>query len=264
MLQKIVEPITKKLTNQFDTIKARYAYSSSTNPTLTPYLIYWVLVLLLFLSVFVGLKTFKSVPPAKIHIDATGLSAMQYQSLTQTVDNAKVGSFYSADLQNIRDDILTLPWVDEVRVVREWQRGIVIHALARQPVARFGSEKLVDATGYVYPPVDENVLKDAGLTQLQGEVEKAEVIMQMMQQVNVWFEPLDMSVDDIILTPRMTWLIRFDNGMRMIVDGEGTAQKLVNVSQLLQKQLAKKTANIQVMDLRYKNGFVISWKKKHR
>ena len=57
----------------------------------------------------------------------------------------------------------------------------------------------------------------------------------------------------------MTWLIRFDNGLRVIVDNEGTAQKLLNLSQLLGNQLSARRDNIQSIDLRYKNGFTIAW-----
>ena len=42
---------------------------------------------------------------------------------------------------------------------------------------------------------------------LQGDIEQAPVIMQQMQQINDWYAPLEMQVEDIILTPRMTWLV---------------------------------------------------------
>ena len=57
----------------------------------------------------------------------------------------------------------------------------------------------------------------------------------------------------------MTWLIRFDNGLRIIVDNENTAQKLLNLSQLIGNQLENRRAEIQSVDLRYKNGFTIAW-----
>ena len=57
----------------------------------------------------------------------------------------------------------------------------------------------------------------------------------------------------------MTWLIRFDNGLRVIVDNENTAQKLLNLSQLLGNQLKNRRDDIQSVDLRYKNGFTIAW-----
>ncbi|MER2162857.1 MAG: cell division protein FtsQ, partial [Psychrobacter alimentarius] len=38
-----------------------------------------------------------------------------------------------------------------------------------------------------------------------------------------------------------------------------TAQKLLNLSQLLGNQLKNRRDDIQSVDLRYKNGFTIAW-----
>lgn len=151
-------------------------------------------------------------------------------------------------------------WISQVDIERKWGEGIVITALPREAIARFGSEHLIDSQGKVYKPVTESELLQPGLIMLQGDADQSTLIMQQMQQVNQWFAPLEMQVEDLVLTPRMTWAIKFDNGMRIIVDNEHTSQKLMNLSQLLQNQLAGKKDNIASADLRYKNGFVIDWK----
>ena len=117
----------------------------------------------------------------------------------------------------------------------------------------------MDAKGAVFVPADSKDLTQERFATLQGEITQAPVIMQQMQQVNDWYAPLGMQVEDIILSPRMTWLIRFDNGLRVIVDNENTAQKLLSLSQLLGNQLSERRGEIQSVDLRYKNGFTIAW-----
>lgn len=106
--------------------------------------------------------------------------------------------------------------------------------------------------GAVFVPADSKDLTQGRFATLQGEITQAPVIMQQMQQVNDWYTPLGMQVEDIILSPRMTWLIRFDNGLRVIVDNENTAQKLLSLSQLLGNQLSERRGEIQSVDLRYK------------
>lgn len=76
----------------------------------------------------------------------------------------------------------------------------------------------------------------------------------------MWFAPLNISVDDLVLTSRQTWIIRFNNGLRIIVDRDDTEQKLYNLPKILQKQYKSQMSLIQSIDLRYKNGFVIAWK----
>lgn len=228
-------------------------------PTAVKYF-FMVLVLgLLVLILVMGGKALRDAPPAAIYVSNKGLSAAQYQSLQQVMDQQKVSSFFTSDLQSLRDIGTGLAWVDQVSVSRDWQRGIVVTALPKQAVANFGTERLVDAKGVVFIPADNNDLTQEKFATLQGEITQAPVIMQQMQQVNDWYAPLGMQVEDIILSPRMTWLIRFDNGLRVIVDNENTAQKLLNLSQLLGNQLSNRREDIQSVDLRYKNGFTIAW-----
>lgn len=239
---------------------ARRPRSSLQLPTWLKYFFTTFVIGLLLLILLMGGKALRDAPPAAIHVDTQSLSIAQHQALQQTMNQQKVSSFFTTDLQSLRDIAMGLAWVDEISVTRDWQRGIVITALPKQAVANFGTERLVDAKGAVFVPADSEELTKPHFATLQGEIIQAPVIMQQMQQINDWYVPLDMRVEDIILTPRMTWLVRFNNGLRVIVDNENTAQKLLNLSQLLNNQLADRRENMQSIDLRYKNGFTIAWK----
>ena len=200
-----------------------------------------VLVLgLLVLILVMGGKALRDAPPAAIHVDDRGLTVAQYRVLQQVMNQQSVSSFFTSDLQALRDISTGLAWVDQVSISRDWQQGIVVK-------------------GAVFVPADSRELTQEQFATLQGDIAQAPVIMQQMQQVNDWYAPLDMQVEDIILSPRMTWLIRFDNGLRVIVDNENTAQKLLNLSQLLGNQLSNRRDEMQSVDLRYKNGFTIAW-----
>lgn len=229
-------------------------------PKYASYIIYGLFALVIFSVIAIAYKMVGQAPAAQIYVKPAGLSKVQYQQLTNSAESLPVDSFFKADLQQIRDNAAAISWVDEVSVTRDWHKGIVIKALPRQAVARFGSENLVDAKGTVFMPADETTLFNQPYTMLQGDKEQAMAIMHQLQVVNELFLPLSLKVEDLILTPRQTWLIRFNTGMRIIVDGENTAQKLMNVSHSLQQQLSDKVDNVQVVDARYKNGFSITWR----
>lgn len=228
-------------------------------PTILKFFFTILVLVLLLMILGMGGKALRDAPPAAIFVDNKGLSNAQYQALQQVMNQQQVSSFFTSDLQVLRDITVGVPWVDQVSVTRDWQRGIVVNVLPKQAVANFGTERLVDAKGVVFVPADSQELTRNQFAMLQGETTQAPVIMQQMQQINGWFEPLDLQVKDIILSPRMTWLIRFDNGLRVIVDNENTAQKLLNLSLLLGNQLSARREEIQSVDLRYKNGFTIAW-----
>ena len=239
--------------------KTRRPESRFQLPTALKYLFMALVVGLLLLILFMGGKALHDAPPAAIQVSNKGLSTIQYQALQQAMSQQTVSGFFTTDLQALRDVAVRLAWIDQVSVTRDWQQGIIVAALPKQAVANFGTERLIDAKGMVFVPADSNELTQEQFVTLQGEIEQAPVIMQQLQQINDWYTPLDMRVEDIILTPRMTWLIRFDSGLRIIVDNENTAQKLLSFSQLLSNQLSNRRAEIQSVDLRYKNGFAVAW-----
>lgn len=229
-------------------------------PKLIQSLIVLVFFVLAICSCVIAWQTVQHAPKVNVVVESKNLSVAQLNQLNQAIALQSSASFFSTDLYLIKDEITALSWVEGVSVTRDWHKGIRIEVLPRQPIARFGSERLLDAQGQVYVPVNEEVLTNYSLVTLQGDEKQAKVIMNQMQQVNEWFAPLGLSVEDMILTPRMTWLIKFDSGLRVLVDGENTAQKLLTLSKSLQSQLLDKKDKIDAVDLRYKNGFAISWK----
>lgn len=217
-------------------------------------------VLLLLGMVVIIAKGIQRLPNAPIYIEQTGLNKAQYRMLKQQLGNQATGNFLQADLQNYIDKLQKIGWVDQVDIRRDWKQGLQVKVVPRQAVAKFGSERLVDANGVVFTPADTTDLQAHYWMQLQGENQNATVMMQQVKQISDWFIPLGLKVEEVIVTPRMTWLFRFDNGLRILVDNENTSEKLYRLSVMLQNQLHSQLPKIQTIDLRYKNGMAITWR----
>ena len=76
------------------------------------------------------------------------------------------------DLQSLRDIAMRFCLGRSGQCDRDWQRGIVITALTKQAIANFGTERLVDAKGEVFVPVDNNDLRQPQSAPLQGDIEQ--------------------------------------------------------------------------------------------
>lgn len=220
-------------------------------------------IMALFLVAWLITHSIAQLPPANIVIETDGLSKQQQAQLQQTLGVKADNNLLQADLAVYQQKAQELTWVAQTDIRRDWQKGIVVTATPRQAVAKFGSEKLVDATGQVFSPMDTGELTSQHWKQLQGDSQNAPLIMQQTEQVTQWFTPLGLKVEEVILTPRMTWLFRFDNGLRVLVDKDNTSEKLYQLSILLGHQLKPKLADIQTVDLRYKNGMTLTWKNPH-
>lgn len=218
-----------------------------------------VIALLGGLALF-AVKAIERLPAAPIHIQQQGLNHQEYAQLTRLLGKQAEGNFLQANLQTYIDKLNKVSWIEQVDIRRDWQQGLMVKAVPRQAVAKFGSERLVDANGVVYKPADSHELQAYPWMQLQGDSQNAVVMMQQVKQVSDWFSPLGLKVEEVIVSQRMAWLFRFDNGLRVMVDNENTSEKLYQLSIMLQNQLRSQLPKIQTIDLRYKNGMAITWR----
>ena len=225
---------------------------------LLPKLLMLGVVLLLLILAALAINVFNKLPNAAISLQHKGLNTQQTLQLQQLLGEKADTNLLKADLQSYLAKLETVDWVGQADVRRDWQQGIVVNVVPRQAVAKFGSERLVDANGTVFKPADSNDLNNPSLMQLQGDSQNAVVMMQQIKQVSDWFMPLGMKIEEVIVTPRMAWLFRFDNGLRVLVDNDNTSEKLYRLSIMLQNQLKPQLKTLQTVDLRYQNGMAIT------
>lgn len=219
-------------------------------------------VLLLLALGYSAIKLMGQVPAQALMIDDKNITPIELTSLQDTLEPLKQVQFFSADLNRIHDVVARLSWVESVQIQRNWYQGVVVSVTPRRAVANFGSQQMLDANGVVFVPANAKQLMDKKLVTLYGDQEKSKDIMRQMQHINTWFAPLGLHVQDLVLTSRQTWVAKFNNGMRVVVDHENTEQKLYSLSKILKGQFEKQLPQIQSVDLRYKNGFAITWRTK--
>lgn len=216
-------------------------------------------VLLIFVITLIYFT--KQMAPNTVVLEPSGLTASEISQVQTTLDGLDHLDFYKTDLQALASNIGVLSWVHDVRVVRDWQKGIVVSVLPKVAIANFGSEQLLSSSGEPFVPANVRNLNNPKLITVYGDVNHTNLIMQQTYRLNHWFAPLGIAVQDVILTPRQTWLIRFDNGLRLMVDYEQVDEKLHQLSRILtEKNLPIALDDIAMIDLRYQNGFSITKK----
>lgn len=234
--------------------------STPSKKIFTPWQSALITVVLLFCIGFFAIKMVKSESVQPIVIDGANLTMAEFDALSNALQPLGEVQFFSVDLRHVHEAVSSLSWVESAEVSRDWYRGILVSVVPRKAIANFGSQQMLDANGVVFVPADKNMLMNHHLVTLHGEPQRVKTIMAQMQRVNLWFEPLELTAQDVILTPRQTWVIRFQNGFRVIVDHENTEQKLYSAAKILDEQFKDKIPTMQSVDLRYKNGFSIAWK----
>lgn len=198
-------------------------------------------------------------PQANVMLVNSNLSSQRQQDVKNQLNNAVQGNFFTADLHHVKAQVADLDWVKSVKVSRQWPNGIAVDILPRHAVARFGSERLMSGDGKVFSGEDLRSAAYQSLPLLYGPKDKSAQMMRQYYQINQWFANTGLKLSELSLTEQMTWFLKFDNGLRVIVDKENSQAKLFRLSQLLTHQLAPVSKNIEAVDLRYRNGMAISW-----
>ncbi|RZA04210.1 MAG: FtsQ-type POTRA domain-containing protein, partial [Moraxellaceae bacterium] len=221
----------------------------------------WVLValaiVLCVVSIWAVANTIKHAPAATVEI-AGDLTQLQQKLLADQLQPLVKEGFFTTDLETLRDQALTLPWVDRVVVTRRWPNGMVVRATPRHPIARWGSGRLLSDSGHIF--VEASYVDRRDLPLLHGPSMYSVQLMQQYRQINQWFAPLGMQLRELHLTERMTWFMQFNTGTRVIVDQDQTLTKLQRLSQLGLTDLKSVWPNVVAADLRYRNGIALQWK----
>lgn len=221
----------------------------------------WLLVIVASLLCLLGLwamtNTIRHAPVATVTVVGE-INPLQQQILQDRLQPLVKDSFFTTDLELVRDGALGLPWIDRVVVTRHWPNGIVVRATPRHAIARWGSGRLLSDSGHVF--IEASYVDRRDLPLLHGPATRSVDLMQQYRQINQWFSPLGIQLRELHLTDRMTWFMQFDSGLRVIVDQDQTLTKLQRLSQLGMSELKPAWPKMTAVDLRYRNGMAIQWK----
>ena len=95
---------------------------------------------------------------------------------------------------------------------------------------------------------------------LFGPASKSMHVMEQYRAMNTILRSLGMTIVELELTERMSWFLRLDNGIRLVIDQVDTIEKLQRFAYLYERQLKPDAGNIASIDLRYRNGVAVGWK----
>ena len=232
-------------------------------PSLGEKLLSWgswlLLIFAILVFVFGGYALYQRFMHAEIdHVDVVGVSAPAKKALIKHIKADTASGYFTTDLEQIRDNALSLSWVDRVVVSRAWPNAIVLRVTPRHAVARWGTGRYLSDDGVVFKPVQG--FDHHNLPLLHGPNSQSRMMMTKYRDINQMFSPMNMRLKELYLTERMTWFMQFDNGMRLIVDQDQTMGKLQRLSEIAKTDLGLVWDNIAGIDLRYRNGLAVQWK----
>ena len=198
------------------------------------------------------------------HLRATGRFERVDPTLVQKtlLPFAKHG-YFAVDLQAAQAAVAQLPWVDQAQVRKRWPDVLEVSITEHRPFARWGADRLLSDRGALFAA--RGALVPPGLPQFDGPATRTREVVELYQQARTLFSPVGMNVSTVVLDPRGSWSLTLldrshGNVPTQVVVGRSEARaRIGRFVRLLPQMLMNPERRIVRADLRYTNGFALTW-----
>lgn len=221
------------------------------------------LILLLVLAValsFGGQKIYQTIKNQPI--DKVGFKGeLQYisqQKLVKQVQAFLDDGFALLKLDAIRKDLVRNAWVKEARVERSAPGEIMISIDEHNPIARWGSDRLMSDTGELFKP--DTVLGFAHLPHFFGKVEETKKIAKQYRDLLDFFKQFDMTTVSLEKNQNDYWKILLEGNVEVFFMEPIEENSKKRFSKIYHQELKSVMQKVKRIDLRYSNGVAVAWR----
>jgi cell division protein FtsQ len=175
-----------------------------------------------------------------------------------------LGSFFSADVDAIRERLEAHPWIAQASVRKEWPDILRVFVVEQQPLGHWNEQQrpnaLVTREGTVFE-VDKTEI-DVLLPKLFGPEHAVKETVEQYQQVRELLELNGHTVVALTLTERFAVDVELMSGIKLHIGREGLLERVQRFIDLFPTIIRHKTQPIDYVDLRYDTGVAVAWKQK--
>jgi cell division protein FtsQ len=200
--------------------------------------------------------TLESLPVQRISVTGE-LEHTQAQVVQDMVQPGLAGGFLNADLQQIRAQLESLPWIYQATVRRKWPNALEINVVEELPIARWGQDGFLNHEGGVFRSGKSGDWNDLPL--LLGPEGSAQALMAKYQRLVELLAPLNLSVEQLAVDERGQMEAVLAGGMQLNLGGEDFLGRMNRFVWIYRSELAARWSEVKQVDLRYENGIAVAF-----
>jgi cell division protein FtsQ len=188
-------------------------------------------------------------------------SAYQYvakEKIKQVLLEQVMTGFLNTDIETIRIELLDLPWVSGVNVQRIWPDTLDVKVYEQYPMARWGETGLLNEQSKLFRP--DNIEAFKHLPQLIGPDGMEEKLMTIMKHLQKTLTLHSLVLQTFEVDKRRAWHLTLNNGIVLTLGQKNPLKKFNRFLTTLPNLQKKQKRTIARVDLRYVNGYTITWK----
>ena len=167
--------------------------------------------------------------------------------------------FLSLNLNAVRSELDSIPWVASSSVRRQWPGVLEVTVAEEQAAARWGKAGLLNTRGELFVEKAKDIPVE--LPRLSGPRGSERQVAERYFELQKRMEQRGLSVTVLALDKRGSWSMRLSNGVDVRLGSNGIDDRTVRLFRALDEVVAGQSDSIAYIDMRYTNGFAIGWKK---
>jgi cell division protein FtsQ len=192
-----------------------------------------------------------------------GLQRVDVAQLQATVLPHARRGFFAVRLDDARAAVAKLPWVEHAEVRKRWPDILEVQVIEHRPFARWGEDQLLSERGRLFPAA--GVLVPKGLPRLDGPVARVGDVVALYNEARAMFASSGVDVRALRIDPRGSWSLALARpaapaAVDVVLGRSDARPRLSRFARLLpQLQALEPGRTLQRADLRYTNGFALTW-----
>jgi cell division protein FtsQ len=167
--------------------------------------------------------------------------------------------FFAVRLEDAQAAVAALPWVESAEVRKQWPDVLIVRVEEHRPFAWWGDDRLLSERGRLFPA--ENVAVPKGLPRFEGPVSRSKDLVALYNEARALFAPVGIDVQALRIDARGSWSMTLSNGAELLLGRDDARLRLARFARLLPQLQAQDPRTLARADLRYTNGFALTWRE---
>ena len=176
------------------------------------------------------------------------------QRLTQELS----GDYFTADIDRVRAALLTIPWVQDAAIRRQWPSTLKIRIIERKAVAYWSDDALLSDKGELFRP--EQIDRRMEIPLISGPEGLHHKVWGFLVKLHKELSGLGLAVNELRLDERRSWSMLLSNGVELRLGRNDTERRIQRFVKVFSMQNAPNIDDVKYIDLRYPNGFAMKSK----
>lgn len=181
------------------------------------------------------------------------------QVLKAGVTDVVRGGFFNVNVETIQKTLLENPWVNKVTVQRVWPDGLKVQVTERVAVARWKDQGLLSRDSVFFAPAAETY--PSNLPVFSGPDKSYKIMLARYNLISELLKKMNLKVVALNLNERGAFDFMLSNGITVTVGRNRIDKRIEIFAQYVWPALQDNFWKISGIDMRYTNGFVVSWKE---